>query len=185
MRTNRRMIAAGGLAILAALAGCASVPPEALVAQELVMKNIEVARQNQLSLVEAYTGDLKREKRAQYENVALPEILRKRAQQNGTLSIAEIEKLVAAYSKDLNQDLDAIDARGKALREQVNTGFDQLAQLAELSRNYLAALKTRSDMTAQLLGKYQSQIEQLQTQFTEVLRPPGTSTVPSTTGPGQ
>jgi hypothetical protein len=160
-----------GCVLIAMLAtGCATVPPEAVVSQKLIISGIEVARRNQLELIDAYADDQKTQKRLQLEHVALPAVLQETADADGTLQVAVTQKLVAEYAADLQKQLDAIEAKAKSMREQTNRGFDELAQLASLNREYIEALKTRSDVVARLLGRYQNKVDRLQQKFSEALQ---------------
>jgi len=161
-----------GLALAALVfSGCTTIPPEAVVSHRLLAKNIEVARQNQLLLIDQYAEDQKENKRVYYREIALPDALNDKASKDGTLPATDVAQMVTEYTNDLQSDLDSIEAKARKLREETNKGFDALSQLVSINEGYIETLKVRSDLVSTLLGKYRQRLDGLNQEFIDALAP--------------
>jgi hypothetical protein len=159
-----------GLIVIACIPlGCATVPPEAVTAQQLVIRNIEVARRNQLLLIDSYAADQKGSVRHQLETNALDEVLAKPLNGRAAMPAAEVRLLAIDYAADLQAELGKIDTRTAALRQRTDTDFNQLVQLAEVNALYANALKERSDLINKWMGGYQKELNRIENKFLEVL----------------
>lgn len=150
--------------------GCASVPAEALAAQELVVKNIEVARQNQLELIDNYANDQRDHMKYRFENVALGKVVREHLGDRTSMPPDEVMKVALGYSSDLELEFGKIDDKARSLRALTNEDFDQLAGLARMNVELLNALSKQQKAVSALLGSHQKDLDAIKAQFTDALK---------------
>lgn len=165
MSVSRFLGAVALTLVVCIIGGCATVPSEAVAAQQLVIKNIEVARQNQLLLIDSYAEDRKDAKERELQDVALGQVLRDRLAGRAAMPPDEVLKFAKDYAADLNSEVQKIEGQARKLREKTNSDFDHLLQLAQINADYTSAMKERSDIVARLLGRYQKRLDEVQSEF--------------------
>jgi hypothetical protein len=158
------------VAALVTASGCASVPTDAVVAQELVVKNIEVARKNQLALIDSYTEDQREYAKFRYEKVGLDKVVRDRLGARASMPPDEVMQVALEYSTDLRSEYDTIDAKARSLRAMTNEDFDQLVGLAKMNVDLLSAMNRQAKAVSGLLGSRQKELDAITSKFSDALK---------------
>ena len=152
-------------AVAALLTACASVPPEAVTAQEKISAGIEAARKNQIMLIDRFADEAKISLRLKYKD-AIPAVLQKKLAGRASFTPTEVQSLLSEYGTDLEGDLKKVDDQRARLVRETDRFFNDLGSLSSLNQQVLAS-------TVQLNKTYKAAFDQLKTQaepkFAEIL----------------
>ena len=147
--------------------GCVSVPPEAVVSQELVLEGIRTARRNQITLINAYAADQKENSMRLLRGDVLDDVIRKEMNGREGLPAEAVKKLMLEYAEDCAAEGAEIDKTHAELLETAVSNFRELEELANLNLEYMKSVSKATEWQQKLLIKYKSSLSELERKFAE------------------
>jgi hypothetical protein len=139
-----------------------SVPEQAVVSHELVLKGIESAEKNQVTLINAYADDQIEHVKKIMSTVVLDQVLKKQLKDRQTLPADEIKRLILEYAEDLNKQISKIETQRRDLLNVANEGYGELISLSKSNLNLTRSLSKATEEQEQLLGNYKQKLQNVE-----------------------
>lgn len=144
------------------LCACVSVPEQAVISQELVLKGIESAEKNQITLINAYADDQIEHVKKIMSTVVLDQVLKKQMKDRQTLPADEIKRLILEYAEDLNKQISKIETQRRDLLNIANEGYGELISLSKSNLNLTRSLSKATEEQEQLLSNYKQKLQNVE-----------------------
>lgn len=153
------------------LSACVSMPEQAVISQELVLKGIESAEKNQITLINAYADDQIEHVKKIMSTVVLDQVLRKQLNGRQTLPADEVKQLILEYADDLNKQISKIENQRRELLSVANENYAELISLSKSNLNLTRSLSKVTQEQEQLLGNYQQKLQNIESALKLYIKP--------------
>lgn len=153
------------------LSACVSMPEQAVISQELVLKGIESAEKNQITLINAYADDQSEHVKKIMSTVVLDQVLKKQLNGRQTLPADEVKQLILEYADDLNKQISKIENQRRELLSVANENYAELISLSKSNLNLTRSLSKVTQEQEQLLGNYQQKLQNVESALKLYIKP--------------
>jgi hypothetical protein len=144
------------------LAACVSVPEQAVVSQELVLKGLESAQKNQVTLINAYADDQIANTKKVMSGIVVDKVLKKQLNGRTSLPAEEVKQLMLEYAQDLTEQIAKIETQRRDLLKVASENYGELISLTQSNLNLTRSLVKSSDQQNQLLENYQQKLKDVE-----------------------
>jgi hypothetical protein len=144
------------------LAACVSVPEQAVVSQELVLKGLESAQKNQVTLINAYADDQIANTKKVMSGIVIDKVLKKQLNGRTSLPEEEVKQLMLEYAQDLTEQIAKIETQRRDLLKVASENYGELISLTQSNLNLTRSLVKSSDQQNQLLENYQQKLKDVE-----------------------
>lgn len=153
------------------LSACVSVPEQAVMSQELVLKGIESAEKNQISLINAYADDQIDNVKKLMSTVVIDKVLKKQLKGRQTLSADEAKQLILEYADDLNKQITKIESQRRELLKVATEGYGELISLSKSNLSLTRSLSKVTQEQEQFLGDYKQKLQNVEGSLLRYIKP--------------
>lgn len=153
------------------LSGCVTVPEQAVISQEMVLKGIESAEKNQLTLINAYADDQIDHVKKIMSTVVLDSVLKKQLKNRQTLPADEVKQLIIQYAEDLNKQISKIETQRRELLKVANDSYGELISLSRSNLNLTRSLSKATEQQEQFLGSYNQKLQNAEGILNKFIKP--------------
>ncbi len=158
------------LIIFACIYSCASIPPQTVTSQELVLKGLQTSKNNQLALIEAYAADQISRKEELMSNAVIDKVINDQMNGRNALPPEEIKMLILEYEKDITSERNNVNIKKEELKQITLKNYDALEDLAKLNLEYMKSLQKTTAWQKNLMDKYDDELKSIQEKFEGLLK---------------
>lgn len=141
------------------VSGCVSVPEQAVISQEMVLKGIESAEKNQITLINAYADDQIDHAKKIMSTVVLDAVLKKQMKDRQSLPVSEVKQLILEYADDLMKQISKIETQRRELLNVASEGYGELISLSKSNLNLTRSLSKATEQQEKFLGTYNQKLQ--------------------------
>lgn len=153
------------------VSGCVSVPEQAVVSQEMVLKGIEIAQKNQVALINAYADDQVDIVKKSMSTSVLDSVLKKQLKDRHSLPADEVKKLILEYANDLIGRINRIEVQRRELLIESNEGYGELLSLSKSNLNLIRSLSKATEQQEKFLGSYNQKLQNVEGVLKNFVKP--------------
>lgn len=158
------------VSLLILLAGCVSIPPQAVTSQELIVSGLESAKKNQLTIINAYADDQINQIENLMKNVVVDDVISSELNGRKALPSNEVKKLLIEYAEDLGAKISKVESKRQSLISEASENYDQLISLAKANRDFLKAAYDAAVIQNDLIEKYKEKLKEVETKIEEYVK---------------
>jgi len=157
-----------GLIIM--ISGCVSIPQQAVTSQELVLKGVESAYGNQVTLINAYADDQISNTKKLLENVVLEKVIIKQLNGRKALPPEEVKELITMYSKDLSAEIKKVETKRKQLLKIAEEGYGEIISLTKTNLEFIKTASNANERQQKLLEQYKEKLDKVKAEINEYIK---------------
>lgn len=157
------------LIIFAGICSCASIPPQTVTSQELVLKGLQTAKNNQLALIEAYAADQISRKEELMRTAVIDKVIEEQLNGRNALPPGEVKIMILEYEKDINTERNKVSIKKEELKQVSLKNFNELENLVQLNLDYMKSLQKATAWQKNLIDKYDEELDLIKEKFKGLL----------------
>jgi hypothetical protein len=141
------------------LCACVSVPEQAIVSQELVLKGLEIAERNQIALINDYADEQIDLVKKFMPTLIMDQVLKKKLNGRSALPADEVKQLIIEYAEDLNNKISKIETKRRELLKVANENYGELINLTKSNLSLTRSLGKTGEEQQKLLDNYMQKFQ--------------------------
>ena len=153
------------------ISGCVSVPEQAVTSQEMVIKGLEIAQKNQVTLINAYADDQVDVVKRTMSGSVLDTVLKKQLKDRQAFPADEVKKLIIDYANDLMAKVSKVETQRRELLIDANDGYGELLSLSKSNLNLIRSLSKATEDREKFLGSYNQKLQNVEGVLKNFVKP--------------